>query len=189
MNANIFVRRKIKLIYNMDGPGLLDKEFNSKKYKKINNKYVHIIPDTTYIGLFLNHSNDYVVKSSNKGILSHAINFWMIEDKKLIQSDLSPMSTNLDIRLKEWLEKYNKEDKYNFVTNLNDVLKKAEVTSILELTSKNKKIFTLIKETKEINNNTKEILIDFINLILDCFKNTKKEEFKDYINNIFKNDK
>ena len=43
MYANFIVRNKIKYIYSGDGPGVLDKEFNSKKYQKIINKYTHLI--------------------------------------------------------------------------------------------------------------------------------------------------
>lgn len=186
MYANFIVRNKIKFICNADGPGLLEKEFNSIRYEEIKDKYIHIIPNSSYIGLFLNHSNDNVVEASNKGVLSHAINYWVVDDTTFKRSELNSMSKKLDINLREWLIKYNKQDKYNFVSNLDAILRKADVNSVLELVSKNTKIFQLIRESKDMNEDTKKVLGDLIKIILSCFKDTKKEEFKHFLNNIFR---
>ena len=187
MYSNFIVKSRIKQIVNADGPGLLDKQFYSNKYRDIGDKYIHIIPESSYIGLFLNHSHDKVVKASNKGILSHAANFWVVEDDKFVESVLNPMSQKLDIKLREWLDKYNDEDKFNFVSNLDMLLRRANVSSALELVSKNTKLFRLLRETTDIDEETKKQLNELLSIIIDCFKATKKEEFAEFINNVFKN--
>lgn len=186
MNANIFVRNKIKKIYNADGPGLLEKQLKSRKYKSISNRYIHIMPESSYVGLFLEHSNDYVVASTNNTILSHLIGCWKINDKKFIKTELNPMAKELDKGIKEFLKKYDEVDKYNFVNNLDNILRKANVTSMLELRDSKTKIISLIKESKDISKESKVILNDFINIMINCFKTTKKEEFKGFINSILK---
>lgn len=186
MYSNFIVRSKIKLVCNADGPGLLDKQFYSNKYRNISNKYTHIIPQSSYIGLFLNHNHDKVIASSNKGVLSHAVNFWIVEDDHFVRSRLNPMSEKLDIRLREWLNKYNDKDKYNFVCNLDMLLRRANVSSALELVSKNTKLFRLLKEANDIDDETKNELKELIKIVIDCFKQSKKEELKGFINSIFK---
>ena len=78
-SVRLKVRSKIKLICNADGPGLLDKQFYSNRFRDIKDKYIHIIPESSYIGLFLNHTNDKIVKTSSKGLLSHAANYWLVD--------------------------------------------------------------------------------------------------------------
>lgn len=185
MYSNLFVRNKIKYIYNGDGPGLLDNEFNSNRYKKIRNKYLHIIPDYSLIGLLLCTSNNKVVKCKYKNILSHNAIEWEIEDNHFKETTLSPMSTDIEKNLKEWFYKYNNQDKEEFVNNLIKVLDSAEVYSIIDIKEKHSKILNIVYETKDISNNTKKILIDFINIIIKSIANTKKEEFKEFISNIF----
>lgn len=189
MYANFIVRSKIKFICNADGPGLLDKQFYSNKYRDISDKYVHIIPESSYIGLFLNHDHDKVIKASNKGVLSHASNFWVVDDDQFVPSVLNPMSQKLDVRLRDWLNKYNDKDKFNFVSNLDMLLRRANVSSALELVSKNTKLFRLLRETNDIDEETKKQLNELLSIVIDCFKATKKEEFNDFINNVFRNTK
>ena len=189
MYANFIVRSKIKFICNADGPGLLDKQFYSSRYRDISDKYIHIIPESSYIGLFLNHDHDKVIKASNKGVLSHAANFWVVDDDHFVGSVLNPMSQKLDIRLKEWLNKYNDKDKFNFVSNLDMLLRRANVSSALELVSKNTKLFRLLREANDIDEETKKQLGELLSIVIDCFKATKKEEFAEFISNVFKTTK
>jgi hypothetical protein len=189
MYANFIVRSRIKFICNADGPGLLDKQFYSSRYEDIKDKYMHIIPETSYIGLFLNHSNDKVIKVSNKGLLSHAASFWVVDDDKFAGSKLNSMSSKLDVKLRDWLNKYNDSDKFNFVSNLDMLLRRANVSSALELVSKNTKLFRLLRETNDIDEDTKKQIKELISIILDCYKAVKKEEITEFINNKFKNTK
>lgn len=186
MYANFIVRSKIKFILNADGPGLLDHEFNSWRYKDISDKYLHIIPESSYIGLFLNHSHDKIIKTTSSGLLSHAANYWVVEDDHFIDTKLNSMSQQLDKKLKDWLIKYNRQDKFNFVSNLDIILRKADVISALDLVNKNAKIFRLIRESQDMDEESKKVLKELINIVIDSFKYSKKEELKEFLNNIFK---
>ena len=189
MYANFIVRNRIKLICNADGPGLLDKQFNSIRYKEISEKYIHIMPETAYIGLFLNHSNDKIIKAMNKGVLSHSANFWVVDDDKFVGSKLNTMSSQLDIRIRDWLNKYDDKDKFKFVSSLDMLLRRANVSSALELVSKNTKIFRLLREANDLDEVTKKRIGELLGIVIDCYKNTKKEEFSEFISNIFRTGK
>ena len=186
MYSNFLVRSKIKYIYSGDGPGVLDKEYNSKRYQKIKDKFLHIMPDYSLVGLFLCTSNNEVVKCKYKNILSHNAIYWEVEDDHFIKTELSPLSCEIQNELRDWFYRYNDEDKKEFISNLMQVLEDAGVTSILEIKEKNSKILNIIYETKDIKGNSKTILIDFINVVIKAVANTKKEEFKNFISNIFK---
>ena len=186
MYANFLVKGKITNIYNIDGPGLLEKEFNSKSYQKIKPKYIHIIPDYSIVGLLLHHENDIVVHSTNKTILAHSITFWEVEGKRFKRTKLSPISKELDDEIKKWFEKYNDQDKIDFINNLDLILKKANINSIIQLKEESKYIMNLIIESKEMTHNTKKVLMEFIGIIIKCIKDTKTEEFKQFLSNIFK---
>ena len=186
MYANAMVRSKIVEIINADGPGLLDNEYKSVRYSYIKSKYTHIIPNYSLVGLFLNNSNNYVVSATSKSILAHNIVYWEIDEDKFIKTKLSDFSQELDVSIKKWFSKYNKEDKQNFINNLDYILKEANVTSILDIKTKKKNLFNLIAKSKDMNSHTKKVLTEFIMLIIKCFGNVKKEELKDFLSNMFK---
>ena len=61
MYANRLVKNKIISVYSNDGLGLLKEEFNSKKYKNIEEKLISIVPNYSVIGLMLNNRTDVEV--------------------------------------------------------------------------------------------------------------------------------
>ena len=186
MYANFLVRSKIKYIYSGDGPGVLDKEFKSNRYDKIRNKYTHIMPDYSLIGLFLRTSNNEIVKCKYKNILSHNAMYWEVEDDHFSKTELSPLSCEIQNELRDWFYRYNDEDKKQFINNLMSVFERAGVNSLLDIKENASKLLNIIYETKEIKGKDKTILLDFINVLIKSATNTKKEEFKEFMNNIFK---
>ena len=186
MYSNFIVRNKIDFIYSCDGPGVLDKQFYSNRYEKIRNKYIHIIPNYSFVGLFLRTSNNKVVKCKYKSILSHDALFWEVEDDHFIETELSPLSTGIQNELRDWFYRYNDEDKKQFINNLMSVFERAGVNSLLDIKENASKLLNIIYETKEIKGKDKTILLDFINVLIKSATNTKKEEFKEFMNNIFK---
>lgn len=182
MYANPFVRKRITHIYNFDGPGLLPKEFSSKKYYNILNKYTHIIPDYSVVGLLLENSNDKVVKSTNKTILSHDIVYWEIVDNHFVPSKLSTFSKNLNNEIDKWLVKFSKNTKESFVKDLEEICSKAKVTSLLDFSNSSKKLLDLIYESKDLDNSSRKILTEFILIIIKCINANTKDELKELLN-------
>ena len=186
MMANFLVKSKIKKVINADGPGLLDKEFRSDRYRKLLNKYIHIIPNYSIVGLFLNHSNDVVVESSVKGVLAHDIVYWQVEDEHFKRSELSYFTKELDREIANWYQSFSDTDKEVFIENLMDIFEKSDIHSIDEVKKNQKKILDFIYESKDMNATTKKVLSDFIFMVIKCIANTKKEEWKISLSNMFK---
>ena len=186
MYSNFFVRNKIDYIYSGDGPGLLDEQFNSYRYERIKDKYIHLIPDYSFVGLFLCTGNNKVCKCKYKSLLAHDSLFWEVEDDHFVETKLSPLSTEIQKELKNWFYKYSSEEKKKFVNNLMDVFERAGVDSLLDIKENNKKLLNIIYETKDIKGKDKDILTDFIQLLIKSATTTKKAEIKEFMSNLFK---
>lgn len=182
MYANFFVQKRIKHIYNFDGPGLLEEAFKSKQYQNILNKYTHILPDFSVVGLLLNNSNDKVVKSTNKTILSHDIVYWLIEKDSFKASKLSTFSKQLNKEIDKWLSNYSNEERAAFVDDLDEICTKAHVTSFLDFTNSHRKIIDLIYESKDLDSNSRKILMEFIIILIKCINNNTQAEIKELLN-------
>ena len=189
MYANFFVRRKIKFIYSGDGPGLLDKEFNSKRYQKVKDKYLHIMPNYSFVGLLLCTGNNKVVKCKKKSLFAHDSLLWEVKDNHFVETELSTMSTEIQKTLKEWFYKYSTKEKRELVENVMQVFEDAGVDSLLDIKMNASKIFTIISKSKNIKGKNKKMLNDFVSLLIKSIATAKKEEFKGFINNIFNRNK
>lgn len=173
MYLNIFKYLKLKKVYSNDGPGLRKKEFKSLKYKRVRKKLVHIVPNYSMIGILLRNDKYKVIKSSKKNILCHAISNWEVKDDRLVESELSKKSKNLEQRLIHWLETHTDIEKIKLTNTIFRILEDCNIKTVMELT-KIKNIINVMKEIKNIDEETKTLAIDLINYSLQTKKSVNK---------------
>ena len=179
MYANFFVKDKIIKIYNNDGPGLLKEQFDSKQYKEVEKKIIHIIPHESIVGMLL-LSGDYpvVVKSSKTGILAHDISTWLVDDNMLCFAELSNFSKKLDSYLTNWINKYNKNERKRFVESLFGIFSSLGIESTVDIALKKSLIIKLIIQANDIDKDTKYMLKECVGLIFKCYRDVTTEELK-----------
>lgn len=154
-------KHKLKKVYSNDGPGLRKNEFESKEYKSIKKKYVHIVPDCSIVGVLLRNDSYVVVKSSKKNILGHMLSSWIVDDDELFLSELSTTSKKLEKSIISWLEKHDDEERTMIVNKIFSVLEDAEVDAFNNVRDI-KKIIKIIHNVRNIDKQTKDLIIDFI---------------------------
>jgi len=159
------IRHKIKKVYNFDGPGLRTKEFNSKEYKKISSKLITYVPEYCLVGMLLMHSENYtVVGSKNKNFMQHDITSWLIGDKQFKEAALSEFSKKIKRGTLNWLEDKDDRTRKKIIDAIFTVLKKAQINDLNEFKkSRINCIIKILKETKNLDKETRDIL-------MNCFK-------------------
>ena len=177
------IRQRISKVVGADSPGLLNKDFYSKKYNKIEDKYIHIIPEYSMVGILLNHSKDIIIKSNNKGIQGHSIMSWVVEDDCFKKTKLSQLSKRLDKAINDWSNTHSDKEKIEFINNFDMILSKSNVKSIIDIKDNKTKIIKIIMNSNNISESSKKTIINFIIMIIKCFSDVKKNEIKKLINN------
>lgn len=83
------LKDKIKMVYNLDGPG-----FRNDLSSKTDAKVLKMMPKNSVIGAILDESSDYqVVKSSKVGIRQHDLFTWQVSGTAFIEEpDISRLS-------------------------------------------------------------------------------------------------
>lgn len=94
MELSNFNFRKVKKVYNFDGPGFRKEEFESEKYKRLSKTLVNIVPATAVVGALLNNENYTVVKSNGVGF-SHMPTTWSVFGEFFEAAKLSGLSRQL----------------------------------------------------------------------------------------------
>lgn len=179
MYAKKYIQMKIKTIYSFDGPGLRKKEFTSKNFKRVEPKLKHIIPNYSVFGLLLRHNDSFqVVHSTKKDIYAHSIFTWQIEEDHFEEGKLSTISKNLDKSIIIWLEQHDDETRKKIAKAIFSTLRKSGIKNFME-TTKIKNVITILKNSKEIDKETMNLLLHFVKFNVSyCFTNRKgnKEE-------------
>lgn len=166
MYCNYFVKKKIKKIYSNDGQGLRKAQLESKFYQKIENRYVHIIPNYSIVGLLFRHKDDYiVVKSSKKGFLAHDLFTWQVSYDHLEKDKLSRSSRVFDDGFTRWLDRYDDEKRKIFVKEFFRIVKENNIKDLMEIKLKKELLLNIIKQSKEINPMVKEMTIELFKII------------------------
>jgi len=132
------VQGRIIKAYNLDGPGFLSSVIESFEYQQMLPKLVTYIPQTSVVGLLLEHEEEYVVvKSIAEGILQHDLYSWQVENDKLVTlPDNDEESKYIDATVKGWVQSMSEEEREAFVELLFKVLDEAGIDNTNELVAK-----------------------------------------------------
>ena len=178
MYSNFILKNKIQTIYSNDGQGLRKTEIESSKYKSIEDKYVHLIPQNSIVGLLFRHKNDVVVKSNALMLFSHIPSSLLIEDDHFIRTELVGPSKIFDEGMIKWLDKYNYEQRKYFVKETFNIFKENGIVSILELRTSYNKLIKVMKSSSKVSEETKEMFSD----LLQIFNKIRKEKIVKIVN-------
>ena len=85
VNARKNIKKRIKKIYNNDGPGFQEEFIAQATYSELLPKIVTILPVTSIIGMLLTQKGEYkVIKSNSIGIWQHDCLTWQVENTKFV---------------------------------------------------------------------------------------------------------
>lgn len=88
MHSRKEIRDRVIAVYNNDGPGLANYDYlDSGVYEEMKDRYHHLIPESSLIGIMLAHDDDYtkVIKSNRlTGPMQHDMLTWQFSGDKLV---------------------------------------------------------------------------------------------------------
>ena len=192
MRTTLLKKLAIKEIYSFDGPGLRENEFNSNQYKQVRKKLHNIIPDESMVGVLFNQENLDVIKSNAKGIMQHATTSWQVEDDKLVRTNKSTLSDNLDKAIYDWLSNYDLEQRKLIIAETFGLLEKSNIKRVSDISDNYlRSLFEVLKATETLDNQTKVVIFNCLKLLSTTLSKTlinmELNNLKKKINNnIFK---
>ena len=94
-----------------------------------------IIPQSSVIGMLLEHEEPYtVVKSKQIGLLQHDFYSWVLDGPDFVPMDrVTEDSKFLDLTIKEWLSGMTNQERNEIVDAVFDLLAIGEVNSVFDL--------------------------------------------------------
>lgn len=98
------VQDRILEVYSNDGPGFRERVLAFEGYRRIRDRILSIVPDTSIIGMLLDTDVPLrVVKSSASGILQHDALTWQVLRNRFVEASLSDMGKYINKALDAWV--------------------------------------------------------------------------------------
>ena len=156
--------KRIKFVYNNDGPGFLEKVFNSSGFLRLEKKLKMFLPEESVVGILLNNTNRYqVVKSRENGFRQHDLFSWLCFGGVLVNGKLSVLSVKAKKIFDNWLEKQDLEKRKRLVEGFFGLLKLTGAKNFNELKLSN--INKLLSKIS-IDDLGKKVLKDAISIFI-----------------------
>ncbi len=127
--------RQIVCVYSNDGPGFRKEIADSSEYQRLLPKVRNIMPESSIVGMLLEHRGDYeVVKSTGRGAQQHDEMSWEVLGTGLVYAeDVASESILLDETMKKWIDQLDYEERREIVETVFDILEEAQIYTVDDL--------------------------------------------------------
>lgn len=169
------VRSRIQKVYNHDGPGFTEYVMTDPAYKEIAPRVRTIIPQSSVIGMLLEHEEPYtIIKSKTIGLLQHDPYSWEVMGKDFIpMQEITADSHFTNLTIRKWLADMTIEERNEIVDTVYELLSIGDVDNVFEIIQP-KNISNYLRTLRE-NGKIRRILSDELLSLLQAAKETQLE--------------
>ena len=193
------IQKRIVKVYSNDGPGFSEEMIQSKEYQRMLPKIKTILPESSIVGMLLEHQEKFeVVKSSQSGIQQHDAMSWEVLGSHFVYvEEVAPQSILLDETMKKWIFQLTKEQREEIVDTVFSMLDDAKIYTVDDFyNSKWKKVQELMKAKSKLSPETQELFSKALRMLWKTGNQTVKKSVKQAIlekveeaNSLFSTDK
>lgn len=172
--------QRVKAIYCHDSPGFTDLVMNSPGYARVLPRIHSFIPESSVVGMMLEHQEPYVVvKSRSIGVLQHDPYSWEILGNDFIRlKDVTQGSRVLDQTLKAWLAGMSAEERGQVIDTIYEMLQSAEADRVQELLHP-KSLYAILRAIKKEDDHSRRRVADALGQLAKTAIHTVREHRKD----------
>ena len=178
------IKRKIISVYSNDGPGFSKEMVESEAYQEIIPKIRTIIPESSIVGLLLEHEEEFqVVKSTNVGVGQHDAMSWEVLGTHFVYTDkVAEQSLLLDETMKTWLVELDATQREIIVDAIFEMLDELNIRTVDDFTHLK---FSDLQEANKLRKNlppeTQELLGHALKLLVKTGKTAVEEYVREKI--------
>jgi hypothetical protein len=162
------LQNRITAIYSNDGPGFHDDILALPEHKRVEDRIHAIVPKSSFIGMLLEHEDNYKVVDSNQvGFMQHDGFSWVVQGNHFVRlRDVTPSSRVGDLALQQWLRELPAEKREAFVDAVFRVLSASGAVTLSDLKADSlKAALAMVKAAKELDKESRDRLLSFVNLM------------------------
>ena len=168
------LKPRILQVYNNDGPGF-DKAFlEGTDYQSMRGKIRTLLPQSSVVGMLLEHEENYeVIKSNATGVFQHDGFSWELLGSKFIHLDTVTQESRLiDNTLKAWMDEMTMEERETVVDAVYEILASTNSKTLTELSSDKVK---LVKAWGTLDPKVRSMILKMIGILLRESRSMRKK--------------
>ena len=160
------IQKRILSIFNLDGPGFTESMLADPGYLHMIPKIHTYIPESSVIGILLEHEEAYsVIKSRQVSILQHEPHSWEIMGGDFVHKEEMSLSMRFtDKTIKNWIRDMSREDRELLVETLYELISAGGAKEVMDLLHP-KSILASLKTLKNKPESQKLLAGEFMELI------------------------
>ncbi len=166
-------RERIATVYSNDGPGFTRDFVCSPEYKEMRPRMRILVPQSSFVGMLLEHAEGYdVIQSTQTGLLQHDALSWRIVGGSFIHLEsVTDESKRIEKTLKKWMQEMPPDERRRVLDSIYEVLC-ANGRTLTDFSSDKTR---LIRAWNTFDPETRRLIRKFIRLVVN---NTKKNKVK-----------
>lgn len=168
-------------VYSNDGPGFRQEVAESSEYRQLLPKVRNIMPESSIVGMLLEHRGSYeVVKSTGRGAQQHDEMSWEVLGTGLVYAeDVAAESILLDETMKKWIDQLDYEERREIVETVFDLLEEAQIHTVDDLYHcKWKQLQEILRAKSRLPEETQQLFSKALKLLWNAGNRTLKRSVK-----------
>ena len=162
-------QNQLAAVYNNDGPGLHQRWLESAGHRRVAHKIHTIVPESSVVGMLLEHEERYmVVRSTQTGLFQHDGFSWQVQCDRFEQ--LPALDENgqfLSRTLHTFLYALSGEQRRQFIDALYDVLTCTDASTLTELKNGGLKTASaMLRALRALDRPTRQVIMQTLRLLL-----------------------
>lgn len=172
------VRQRIQAVYNHDGPGFRHAMMADAGYQEIGTRIHTFIPQSSVVGMLLEHEEPYtVVKSSQIGLFQHEPYSWEVREGDFVRlKQVTEGSRMLDQTVKSWLAGLTVKEREDFVDAVYELLQSTDAEHIGELAQPGN-IGAILQKLGQQDSKTQWMLFNTMTQLVRAAARTGRDEW------------
>lgn len=180
------IQERIIAVYSNDGPGFRREMVDSEEYRRMLPKVKSILPESSIVGMLLEHQDNYVVvRSSESGVQQHDPMSWEVLGPSLVLVErVAAESVLWDQTMKAWLNHLDKGERQEIVETVFQILDEAEIRTVDDFyRSKWKVMQDLMKVKGELPEETMQLFSKALKLLWSEGNKSVKKSMRQAVKN------
>lgn len=166
MHVDKDIQKHILKVFNHDGPGFNHKMISTDGYKRIFDRIDTFLPQSSVVGILLEHVDNYeVVKSKNQGPMQHDVFSWEILGPHIVKTEsLDKNSVRLDRTLRAWIGGMDEAQRRKFVDALFSIAADSNFENLDQMSFK--KLISMIKAADDLSRDDLNVIKNTIRQLI-----------------------
>lgn len=167
--------KRLKMIYDNDGPGFCGDFTKTEGYRRILDRTVKFVVDSSIIGMFLDSDTEQKIVASNEmnTLMQHYPMSWIIVGNKFYTlENRSAVGRATDSIIDEWVDTLSLDERKQVTEIIFDILRSSNAKTLTELRGPDavQKLLPMLKAYSETDKDKKKFLASIIGRLTDILK-------------------